>query len=64
MEEEVKSLRKERDQLDQERASALETERKVGKELKTRSRELAGKSCFVFFDHAVLFSFYIVVACC
>ena len=52
------------DQLDQERASALETGRKVGEELKTRSRELAGKSYFVLFDHAVLSLFYIAIACC
>ncbi|XP_021321692.1 uncharacterized protein LOC110437546 [Sorghum bicolor] len=39
--EEIERLRKERDQLDQERACALESEGKVGEELKTRSRELA-----------------------
>jgi len=41
----------ERDQLDQECAHALESERKVGEELKTRNRELTGKICFDFTDH-------------
>ena len=58
--EEIECLRKERDQLDQERASALEAERKVGEELKTRSQELAGKSCFILFDHTVLSLFLIL----
>ena len=61
---EIERLRKERDQLGQECASALEMERRVGKELKNKNRELAGKSCFVLFDHAVLSPFYTIVACC
>ena len=40
-----------RDQLDQERARALEGERKVGEELKTRERELAGMICCDLSDH-------------
>jgi len=59
LEEEIERLRKERDQLDQERASALETERKVGEELKNRNRELAGKSRFVLFDHTFFFSLFL-----
>jgi len=35
---------------------ALETGRKAGEELKNKSRELAGKSRFTLFDHAVFFS--------
>jgi len=38
----------------------LETERKVGEELKNRNQELAGKRCFVLFDHAVLSLFFIL----
>ena len=41
----------------------MEAERNVGEELKNRNRELAGKSCFDLFDHAVLF-FYTAVAYC
>ena len=43
LEEELERIRKERDQLDQERVRILENERKVGEELKTKNRELAGK---------------------
>ena len=50
MEEEVERLRKEKDQLDQERAHALEGERKVGEELKTRNQELTGK---ISYDAAI-----------
>jgi len=46
MEEEIERLRKEKDQLDQERACAMESERKVGEELKTRNQELSGKISF------------------
>ena len=57
---EIERLQKERDQLHQERARALESERKVGEELKTRNRELTGKICFDFTDH----KFFIGIACC
>jgi hypothetical protein len=41
-----RGLRKEKDQLTQERARILENERKVGEELKTGNQELTGKICF------------------
>ena len=47
LEEEMERLRREKDQLDQERARTLESERKVGEELKMRNRELIGKIRFV-----------------
>ncbi|XP_021317668.1 GRIP1-associated protein 1-like [Sorghum bicolor] len=40
LEEEMERIWKERDQLDQERACILESERKAGEELKARNREL------------------------
>ena len=55
--EEIGRLREARNRLDQERADALETERKTGEELKNKSRELAGKSRFALFDYTTfLFS--------
>ena len=62
MEEKIKRLRKERDQLNQERACALESERKVGEELKTRSRKLAGRTRFLYCHSMLLtvrFVFYL-----
>jgi len=56
LEEEIGRLREERDRLDQERVGALETGRKAGEESKNKSRELAGKSRFALFGHAVFFS--------
>jgi hypothetical protein len=53
LEEEIERLQKERDQLGQERTRALEGERKVGEELKTRNQELTGRICFVLSDHTV-----------
>ena len=44
LEGELEHLRKERDQLDQDRVRILENERKIGEELKTWDRELAGKT--------------------
>ena len=43
LEEEMERIWKERDQLDQERACILESERKAGEELKARNQELTGK---------------------
>jgi hypothetical protein len=48
------------DQLDQERARALDSERKAGEELATRNRELAGKIHLKFIDHG----FFIGITCC
>jgi hypothetical protein len=60
LEEEIECLQKERDHLGQERARALEGERKVGEELKARNRELTGRIRFDFYDHKV----FIDIACC
>jgi hypothetical protein len=46
LEEEIKCLQKEKDQLNQERARMLENERKAGEEVKARNRELTGKTSF------------------
>ena len=42
----MERLRKEKDQLDQEHDRMLESEWKVGEELKTRNQELTGKISF------------------
>ena len=60
MEEEIERLQKERDQLGQERARALEGERKVGEELKAKNRELTDRIRFDFCDHKV----FIDITCC
>ena len=44
LEEELERIRKERDQLDQERIRIQENERKGAEESKTKNRELAGKN--------------------
>jgi len=49
LEEEVARLRQEKEQLDQERAGALEAGRQANEELKNRSQEFAGRSHFVAF---------------
>jgi len=49
LEEEVARLRQKKEWLDQERAGALEAGRQAYKELKSWSRELAGKSHFTAF---------------
>jgi len=46
-------LQQERDQLSQERARALEGERRVDEELNNRNQELTGKIFFVLSDHKV-----------
>jgi len=46
LEEEMERVRKEKDQLDQEHDRMLESEWKVGEELKTRNQELTGKISF------------------
>jgi len=58
LEEEIERLEKEKDQLSQEHARALKSERKVGEELKTRNRELSGKICF---DSPIMNSFSVIV---
>jgi uncharacterized protein HemX len=44
LEEEVARLRQEKEQLGQELAGALETERRAGEELSNRNRELSGNN--------------------
>ena len=58
LEEEIERLQKKKDQLDQERARMLESERKVGEDLKTRNEELTGK---ISFDAASVNCFSFVV---
>ena len=57
LKEEIEHLQKEKDQLDQERARMLENEQKVGEELRTRNRELTGKTSF---DAATVNSFIFI----
>jgi len=45
LEEEVARLRKEKEQLGQEPAGALEAGRRAGEELSHRNRELSGNNC-------------------
>jgi len=47
LEEELELVRKEKDQLNQERSRVLESERKIGEELRENNRELAGKTRLV-----------------
>jgi len=44
LEEEVARLRQEKEQLGQELAEALETERRAGEELSNKSQELSGNN--------------------
>ena len=53
LEVEIERLQKERDQLGQEHARALEGEHKVDEELKTKNQELTGKIFFGLSDHKV-----------
>ena len=53
-------LQQERDQLSQERARALEGERRVDEELNNRNQELTGKIYFDFTDQ----NFFNGIACC
>jgi hypothetical protein len=40
----MERIQREKDQLDQESAHVLESERKIEKELRTKNRELTGKT--------------------
>jgi len=61
LEEEVARLRQEKERLDQELAEALETGRRAGEELSSKSQELSGENrCIPFSFDCPTFRFLFV----